>query len=74
MATLRPFRAFRPKPEFAAEVAAKPYDVLNSDEARDGSKGPTLSPFCISASPKSISIPSIDIHDPIRSTRKAAKT
>ena len=34
MATVRPFKGFRPKPELAAQVAAKPYDVLNSDEAR----------------------------------------
>jgi uncharacterized protein (DUF1015 family) len=34
MATLRPFKAFRPKAEFASRVAAPPYDVLNSDEAR----------------------------------------
>jgi uncharacterized protein (DUF1015 family) len=31
---IRPFRAVRPKPEFAAEVAALPYDVMNSAEAR----------------------------------------
>jgi len=34
VATVRPFKGFRPRPEFAAQVAAKPYDVLNSDEAR----------------------------------------
>lgn len=34
MATLRPFRGFRPQPRYAAAVAAKPYDVLNSEEAR----------------------------------------
>jgi len=38
MATIRPFRAFRPKPEYVAEVAAKPYDVLSSDEAREEAK------------------------------------
>ncbi len=31
---LRPFPGLRPAAEFAAEVAAPPYDVLNSDEAR----------------------------------------
>ena len=31
---IRPFRALRPHPEFAAEVAAPPYDVLSSAEAR----------------------------------------
>lgn len=34
MATLRPFRALRPSPENAAAVAAVPYDVVNTAEAR----------------------------------------
>ena len=31
---IRPFRGLRPAPQFASEVAAPPYDVLSSDEAR----------------------------------------
>ncbi len=31
---VRPFAALRPAPEFAAEVVAPPYDVLNTEEAR----------------------------------------
>ncbi len=31
---IHPFRAWRPAAELAAEVAAPPYDVLNSEEAR----------------------------------------
>jgi uncharacterized protein (DUF1015 family) len=34
MTLIRPFAALRPAPEFAAQVAAPPYDVLNSEEAR----------------------------------------
>jgi uncharacterized protein (DUF1015 family) len=34
MARIEPFRGVRPKPELAAQVAAPPYDVLNSEEAR----------------------------------------
>ncbi len=34
MATVKPFRALRPLPEQAAAVAAVPYDVVNTDEAR----------------------------------------
>jgi uncharacterized protein (DUF1015 family) len=34
MAKLYPFRALRPKPEDAAHIAAVPYDVVNTDEAR----------------------------------------
>ncbi|MBE0645380.1 MAG: DUF1015 domain-containing protein [Bacteroidetes bacterium] len=63
MATFRPFRAFRPKPEFAAEVAAKPYDVLNSDEAREEVKGHPLS-FLHIGKPEVDLDPSVDIHDP----------
>lgn len=33
MAVFRPFKAVRPVPEFASEVAALPYDVMNSEEA-----------------------------------------
>jgi len=34
MAQIAPFNAIRPTPEMAPLVAAKPYDVLNSEEAR----------------------------------------
>ena len=43
MATVRPFRGYRPPPKYAARVAAKPYDVLNSDEARKEASGNPLS-------------------------------
>ncbi len=39
MADLRPFQGLRPKSELAAEVAAPPYDVLNSEEAREMAAG-----------------------------------
>lgn len=34
MAVIKPFRALRPPFEIAKEIAARPYDVLNSKEAR----------------------------------------
>ena len=34
MAIIKPFRALRPHNEFAVQVASRPYDVLNSAEAR----------------------------------------
>ncbi|MEL7531357.1 MAG: DUF1015 family protein [Bacteroidota bacterium] len=34
MAKIKLFRAYRPSPEFAAQVASRPYDVLNAAEAR----------------------------------------
>src|SRR5260221_11109177 len=34
MADLRPFRAFRPRPDIAERVACPPYDVISTAEAR----------------------------------------
>jgi uncharacterized protein (DUF1015 family) len=34
MAILKSFKAFRPRQELAARIASRPYDVLNSEEAR----------------------------------------
>jgi uncharacterized protein (DUF1015 family) len=34
MAIIKPLKALRPKPELAQQVASKPYDVLNTVEAR----------------------------------------
>jgi uncharacterized protein (DUF1015 family) len=39
MATLRPFRALRPRPADAARVAAVPYDVVTTAEARAEADG-----------------------------------
>ncbi len=34
MAVFKPFRALRPVPKYAADIASLPYDVMDSDEAR----------------------------------------
>ncbi|WP_139902235.1 DUF1015 domain-containing protein [Clostridium thermarum] len=39
MAIIRPFRAVRPVAELAAKVAALPYDVMNTEEAREMVQG-----------------------------------
>jgi uncharacterized protein (DUF1015 family) len=39
MATLRPFRALRPPTDRALRVAAPPYDVVNTEEARELARG-----------------------------------
>src|SRR5215510_1686605 len=39
MATIRPFNALRPVAEHVAEVAAVPYDVVNTEEARTLASG-----------------------------------
>ena len=43
MSIIRAFRAVRPKKEYAAQVAALPYDVMNSAEARVKVQGNPLS-------------------------------
>lgn len=39
MATIAPFRAVRPRPELAGQVAAPPYDVVSLEEARKLAEG-----------------------------------
>jgi uncharacterized protein (DUF1015 family) len=43
MATIKPFRALRPKPANAPHIAAVPYDVVSTDEARALAEGNPLS-------------------------------
>lgn len=56
MATIRPFNALRPAAERAAEVAAVPYDVVNTSEARALAAG---NPFSF----LHVSRPEIDLPD-----------
>jgi uncharacterized protein (DUF1015 family) len=42
MSEIRPFRALRPRPEIAGRVAAPPYDVVSSEEARQIAAGNEL--------------------------------
>jgi uncharacterized protein (DUF1015 family) len=39
MAIISPFKALRPQPQFAKQVASRPYDVLNSKEAKSEAQG-----------------------------------
>ncbi|HTK28029.1 MAG TPA: DUF1015 family protein [Vicinamibacterales bacterium] len=43
MATLHPFRALRPVPDLASRIAAVPYDVVSTEEARALAEGNPLS-------------------------------
>lgn len=43
MAVFKAFKAIRPLPETAEKIAALPYDVMNSEEAREMAKGNPLS-------------------------------
>lgn len=61
MAIIKPFSALRPDPEFATQVASRPYDVLNSSEARKEAEGNPKSFLHVTKS--EIDLPeAIDIH------------
>lgn len=61
MATIKPYKALRPKKELAAKVASRPYDVLNSDEAKEEVKDNPLSFLHITKA--EVDLPDdIDIH------------
>ncbi len=63
MAVFKPFKAYRPKPEKAGKIAAPPYDVINSEEAREYVKGNPLS-FLHVGKPEVDLDPSINLYDP----------
>ena len=63
MAIVRPFRAIRPQPEVAGQVAALPYDVMNSEEARQMVKGNPYSFLHVDKAEIDMD-PSIDLYDP----------
>jgi uncharacterized protein (DUF1015 family) len=61
MAIIKPFRALRPQPQLAKQVASRPYDVLNSAEAKIEAQGNPSSFLHITKS--EIDLPeSVDIH------------
>ena len=43
MSLIKPFRGLRPLPDCAGDVAAPPYDVLSTEEARQSAAGKTWS-------------------------------
>ena len=63
MATFKPFKAVRPLPEYASEIASLPYDVMDSDEARIEAQKHTLS-FIRVEKPDVDLPPEIDLYDP----------
>jgi uncharacterized protein (DUF1015 family) len=61
MAIIKPFRALRPHNEYAKDVASRPYDVLNSEEARKEAEGNLVSFLHVTKSEIDLP-PGIDIH------------
>uniref|UniRef100_A0A7V1ZGW2 DUF1015 domain-containing protein n=1 Tax=Thermoanaerobaculum aquaticum TaxID=1312852 RepID=A0A7V1ZGW2_9BACT len=62
MSDVRPFRALRPRPELAAQVAAPPYDVVSSEEARKLAQGKPYS-FLHINKPEIDLPPDVDLYD-----------
>ena len=62
MATVRPFKGIRPIKELASKIAALPYDVMNSEEAREMVKGNPYSFLHVDRAEIDLD-PSIDVHD-----------
>lgn len=71
MAKIKPFRGIRPPRELVEKVQSRPYDVLNSDEARAKAEGNPMSLYYI-IKPE-INFPvGTDEHDPIVYPKAAA--
>ena len=62
MAVVRAFKGIRPVQELASKIAALPYDVMNSEEAREMVKGDKYSFLHVDRAEVDLD-PSIDVHD-----------
>src|SRR6266498_1213754 len=68
MASISPFKALRPGENKEPQVASRPYDVLNSEEAREEAKDNPYSFLHITKS--EIDLPAnVDIHSPVVYTK-----
>lgn len=63
MAKIKPFKGIRPPRKLVEEVASRPYDVLNSEEARVEAAGNEKSLYHI-IKPEINFVPGTDEHDP----------
>ena len=72
MAIIKPFNAVRPREEYAAKVAARPYDVLNREEAKKEAENNAFSFLRITKSeidlPDEIDIYSKEVYEKARAT------
>ncbi len=63
MAIVKPFKAVRPTPSLAHKVASLPYDVMNTEEAKEMAKGNPYSFLHVSRAEIDLA-ENIDIHSP----------
>lgn len=75
MATIVPFKALRPQAQFAKQVASRPYDVLNSKEAKEEVRGNPYSFLHITKSeidlPEDTDIHSAQVYEKAKDNLKA---
>jgi len=64
MSIIHPFRALRPKKELASKVASLPYDVMNSEEAREMAAGNPYS-FLHVVKPEINLEPGVNLYDDV---------
>ncbi|MEW5763926.1 MAG: DUF1015 domain-containing protein [Acidobacteriota bacterium] len=62
MSKLKPFRGYRPRPDLAEKIASHPYDVIDSDEARNLARGNPYS-FLHVGKPEIDLDPSVPLYD-----------
>src|SRR6056297_1082322 len=62
MAIVKPFKGIRPPKQYAEEVACLPYDVMNTEEAREMAKGKDKSLLHITRAEIDLA-ESTDVHD-----------
>ena len=70
MAIIKPFRALRPAPDLASRVASLPYDVMNTEEAREMAAGNPYSFLHVSRAEIDLPV-GTDVHSPIVYQRAA---
>lgn len=75
MASISPFRALRPQPDFARQLASRPYDVLNTAEAKAEASGNPYSFLHITKSeidfPEGVDIHSAEIYQKAKENLRA---
>jgi len=75
MCEIKPFKALRPHAQFAKQVASKPYDVLNSQEAKIEAQGNPVSFLHVTKSeidlPESTDIHSQEVYDKAKENLEA---
>ncbi|MBX3240470.1 MAG: DUF1015 domain-containing protein [Chitinophagaceae bacterium] len=75
MANISPFNALRPQAQYAKQVASKPYDVLNSKEAKEEARGNPYSFLHITKSeidlPEDVDIHTAEVYEKAKDNLKA---